>query len=228
LLKAGYREAWKYHATHSGTPQGGVVSPGLANIYLDRLDQLVERTLFPAYNRGGRKKDNREYQNLLQKAWRQRQKGQIEEARQFRTPAQTLPSPVVDDPDFRRLKDVRYADDFLLGLIGPRCEAEEINRALGEFLQTFVKLKLSEEKTLVTHARSAAASFLGYDIVTLQNNQKQEPGRHRRWINGRIGLKVPLVRVKEKGAFLPRAQPTETKNPTASRQRVDDHRAVPK
>ncbi len=64
LLKAGYLEDWKYHAPHSGTPQGGVVSPVLANIYLDRLDQLVERTLFPAYNRGGRKKDNREYQNL--------------------------------------------------------------------------------------------------------------------------------------------------------------------
>ena len=208
LLKAGYLEDWKYHATHSGTPQGGVVSPVLANIYLDRLDQFVERTLFPAYNRGGRKKDNREYQNLLQKAWRQRQKGQIEEARQFRTQAQTLPSHVVDDPDFRRLKYVRYADDFLLGLIGPRCEAEEIKQALGEFLQTSVKLKLSEEKTLITHARSAAASFLGYDIVTLQNNQKQEPGRHRRCINGRIGLKVPLVRVKEKCAnYLGHNQP---------------------
>jgi group II intron reverse transcriptase/maturase len=52
LLKAGYLEEWRYHATYSGSPQGGILSPLLANIYLDKLDKFVETTLAPACTRG--------------------------------------------------------------------------------------------------------------------------------------------------------------------------------
>lgn len=52
LLKAGYLEDWRYNKTHSGTPQGGVISPILANIHLDRLDKYVEGTLIPEFTRG--------------------------------------------------------------------------------------------------------------------------------------------------------------------------------
>ena len=48
-LKAGYCEEWTYHPTFSGSPQGGIVSPILSNIYMDRLDRYVEDTLIPAY-----------------------------------------------------------------------------------------------------------------------------------------------------------------------------------
>ena len=61
LLKAGYMEDWKYGRTLSGTPQGGVVSPVLANIYLDRLDKFVENVLIPGHTRGTDRRDNREY-----------------------------------------------------------------------------------------------------------------------------------------------------------------------
>src|SRR5215469_13075287 len=99
--------------------------------------------------------------------------GNAERAEELKKQFQQLPSKDVKDPEFRRLKYVRYADDFLLGFIGPRSEAEEIKRHLAEFLQEELKLELSQVKTLITHSRSEAARFLGYEIQSLQQNSKQ-------------------------------------------------------
>jgi hypothetical protein len=100
-----------------------------------------------------------------------------------------MPSVDPNDPDYRRLKYVRYADDFLLGYVGPRSEAEEIKQHLKKFLHEELKLELSEAKTLITHARSEAARFLGYE-VTVQHEDTRRT-RKRRSVNGRIGLRVP-------------------------------------
>jgi group II intron reverse transcriptase/maturase len=140
LLEAGYLEDWKYSATLSGTPQGGVVSPLLANIYLDKLDTYIEQELIPEYTKGKGRGKNREYANLIQQASRSKDQ---EEAKRRRQEAQKLPSLDPNDPDFRRLKYVRYADDFLLGLIGPKSEAEEIKHKLEVFLREQLKLELS-------------------------------------------------------------------------------------
>jgi group II intron reverse transcriptase/maturase len=128
LLQAGYLEDWKYHATLSGSPQGGVISPILSNVYLDRLDQFAERVLLPAYNRGDRRKPHPPYMALLNAARRQWDAGHPDEARWLRQQAQGMASRDPDDPDFRRLWYVRYADDFLLGFSGPREEAEQIKQ----------------------------------------------------------------------------------------------------
>jgi group II intron reverse transcriptase/maturase len=197
LLKAGYLEEWKYNATLSGSPQGGVVSPILANIYLDRLDRFVEQELLPAYNQEKlRKRAGGTYKNLIAQASRARKRGERTRADELLAIAQQMPSTDPNDPDYRRLHYVRYADDFLLGFAGPRHEAEQIKQQLGQFLRDHLKLELSEPKTSVTHARSCAARFLGYEIVTLHDNTKHTQGG--RSINGRVGLKVPEDVVKEK------------------------------
>lgn len=190
LLEAGYLQEWNYKPTLSGTPQGGVLSPLLANIYFDKLDKYVENTLLPEYTRGAERKANKAYVSLNNKAGRLRRAGAYQEARQLRQQAQRLPSKDTHDPDFRRLRYVRYADDFLLGFLGPKAEAETIKEKLRTFLRESLKLELSPEKTLITHASTQAARFLGYDILALRCDTKHDRLK-RRVINGVIGLRVP-------------------------------------
>ena len=193
LLKAGYLEEWKYNATHSGTPQGGVASPILSNIYLDRLDQFVETTLLPAHNAGRKRRTNVTYSRLHATAYHlERRKGRWQEAQALRKRLATMPTLDPADPDSRRLWYVRYADDFLLGFIGPRHEAEAIKQQLGAFLRDVLKLELSEHKTLLTHARTGAARFLGYDISTFHEDTRRSGKDHKRYINGKVGLRVPV------------------------------------
>lgn len=120
-------------------------------------------------------------------------------ARQFNKQAQQIPSRKPDDPNFRRLWYVRYADDWLLGFAGPKSEAQEIKRQLATFLQKELSLELSEEKTLITHARTEKAHFLGYEIHTLQADDKHDY-RGQRCINGAIGLRVPREVIRAKCA----------------------------
>lgn len=200
LLQAGYLEDWQYHKTLSGTPQGGVVSPILSNIYLDRLDQFVEQKLLPLHNRGDKRKRNSEQQSLRKRARRREKAGKFEEAKRLRQQAQELPSGDPNDPNFRRLRYVRYADDILLSFAGPRIEAEEIKQQLAHFLREELKLELSERKTLITHARTEAARFLGYEIRTRHQNAKRDKDG-RRCINGQIRLQVPIDVVKAKCRF---------------------------
>lgn len=199
LFDAGYMEDWTYNETLSGVPQGGIVSPILSNILLDKLDKFVENVLIPQYTKGARKRANPEYDRLRTLSQYHRRKGNTERAEELRNQFQKLPSLRTDDPDYRRLTYVRYADDFLLGFIGPKTEAEAIKQQLRTFLQEEPKLELSEEKTLITHGESEAARFLGYEIATLQDDTRRTKRRTNgtgseamcRSINKGIGLRVP-------------------------------------
>jgi group II intron reverse transcriptase/maturase len=211
LLKAGYLEDWRYHATLSGSPQGSVLSPVLSNVYLDRLDKFVETVLLPTYNRGKRRRINPEYARLQSKAKRLEKAGRWEQARKLRRQMQQVPSLDPNDPDYRRLRYLRYADDWLLGFSGPREEAEEIKAHLKAFLRDDLNLTLSEEKTLITHGRTKAARFLGYEITVLNNDRKLDRRGHRS-INGQIGLRVPVDVVRSKCApYLKGDKPTHRK-----------------
>ncbi len=190
LLTAGYMEDWKYGRTLSGTPQGGVISPILSNIYLDRLDKYVETMLIPAHTRGKARRANPEWAVLKRQMHTQRKLGNHKEALQLRKQMQQLPSVDLHDPGYRRLRYVRYADDFVLGFNGPKAEAEQIRESLGTFLQDSLKLELSKEKTLITHATSQAAKFLGYELANQQANDKHDRNGRRK-VNGRIALRVP-------------------------------------
>ncbi len=214
LLKAGYLEDWRFHNTLSGSPQGGIVSPVLSNIYLDRLDNFVEQTLLPNYNRKARRRANPQYNKLKNDARSLANRGKIQEANELHKQARHLPVYDPNDSGYRRLRYIRYADDFLLGFNGPRKEAEQIKHQLGEFLGTSLNLELSQPKTLITHARSEAARFLGYDIVVLHNDAKHN--QRGRAINGGIGLKVPAEVVSEKCAlYMRNGKPIHLKGRTS-------------
>ncbi|HET9000622.1 MAG TPA: reverse transcriptase domain-containing protein [bacterium] len=191
LLQAGYLEEWHHFATLSGSPQGGIVSPILANIYLDRLDQFIETELLPAYNRGGKRKTFAPYMRTWRSMRSAEREGRDDQARALRRELQHLPSRDPNDPRHRRLRYCRYADDWILGFCGPRREAEEIKDRIRTFLRDHLKLELSEPKTLITHGRTQSARFLGYDIAVLADDHKHDKRGHRS-INGRIGLKVPV------------------------------------
>jgi group II intron reverse transcriptase/maturase len=189
MLNAGYLEDWKYHETLSGTPQGSVVSPILSNIYLHKLDQFIEGELIPRYTRGERRRRNPEYTRVQNQRWSAKRRGDRAHARQLLRQLRSLPSADPIDPGFRRLRYTRFADDHLLGFIGPRAEAEKIKTELAEFLRETLRLELNQDKTLITHARTQRARFLGYDITVQHGSTKITRGR--RSVNGRIALLVP-------------------------------------
>jgi group II intron reverse transcriptase/maturase len=201
-LKAGYLEDWKFNRTLSGVPQGSIMSPVLSNILLDKLDRFVETVLIPQHTKGEARARNLAYRDLMGKAARLYRKGENTQAAMYRKQAQKLPSVETHDPNFRRLRYCRYADDWLIGFIGPKAELVEIKQQLEVFLREELHLELSQTKTLITHARSQAARFLGYDVTTLQKNTKRAKnvtrGTKGRSVNGRIGLRVPpAVRKRE-------------------------------
>jgi group II intron reverse transcriptase/maturase len=193
MLQAGYLEDWEWNATLSGAPQGGVASPILSNIYLDQLDTFVETVLIPQYTRGADRKRNSKYLEVQYAIARARRRADRAAVRQLRKQQRSLPSRDPQDPGFRRLRYVRYADDQLLGFTGPKAEAERVKAQLTTFLRDTLKLELSQEKTLITHARTGAARFLGYEITVQHAN-------HRRSVNGTIGLRVPTDVIKAKCA----------------------------
>lgn len=190
LLDAGYLEEWRLHDTYSGVPQGGVISPLLSNLVLDKLDKYVETQLIPANTRGRCRKSNPEYVRKTVAAYRARKRGNHERAEALMREARGLPSREPDDPKFRRLWYQRYADDFLLGFIGPRAEAEEIKQRVGAYLRDELKLELNQDKTLITHARNGRAKFLGYEVHAMHADCWRD-SRGERGINGGIGFRVP-------------------------------------
>jgi hypothetical protein len=168
-----------------------VVSPILSHLYLDRLDQFVATVLLPAYTRGARRTPYPPYMALVNAARNKRIAGDLDEAKTLRRQAQQRPSRDPNDPEFRRLWYVRYADDGRLGFSGPREEAEAIKAQLNEFLRETRTLRLSDEKTLITNARTQSARFLGDAVVKQHADDKQCWTQHRRCINGAPGLKIP-------------------------------------
>jgi hypothetical protein len=202
-LDAGYMEDWKYNCTYSGTPQGGVLSPLLSNIYLHELDVFVEDELIPQYTLGDLRASNPEYRSLCDRIRYARSKGDGQKVQELEQQRRQLPSQDTQDPNYRRLKYCRYADDFILGFIGPKSEAEAIKEAIGAFLREKLHLEISTSKTLITHARTEHAKFLGYAVSICQADTKVSTKLYggklvkRRNINGLVRFDIPYGRVDE-------------------------------
>ena len=206
MLQAGYLEDWEWNATLSGAPQGGVVSPVLSNIYLDRMDKFAETILMPEYTRGQARARNPGYRRAESAIRRARRGGDRAAERELLRQLRSTPSMDPRDPGYRRLRYTRYADDALFGFTGPKAEAEQIKARLAAFLREDLKLELSQEKTLITHARTQAARFLGYEITVAHDNRQITGGIRR--LNGTVQLRVPKTVIKAKCApYLKRGKP---------------------
>ena len=166
FLKAGYVEDWRYHQTYSGVPQGGNLSPLLANIYLNELDQIMAKKIVE-FNKGADRKRTNEYQQISAKVARAKKKarktGDWTRYKALRKEMLKTQAKDPQDPDYRRLHFVRYADDWLAGVIGSKAEAMELKRWLETYLREELQLELSAEKTLITNSKQRVR-FLGYDI----------------------------------------------------------------
>ncbi len=192
MMSAGYIDDWTYYRTYSGTPQGGVISPLMANILLNELDGFVENELIPAYTKGdpSKRKWSREYQRLNQRVVTAKKRGDITGYKHAVKERRKVA--VFADDGCTWLRYVRYADDFLVGFAGSKEEAGEVKTRIREYLETLT-LEMSEAKTLITNGRAGKARFLNYDIRTIwENSHLGKCGRGKgRHLNGGIGLSIP-------------------------------------
>ncbi len=209
FLKAGYIEDWVYHKTYSGTPQGGIISPILANIYLDKLDKYMQEYI-QKFNKGKDRKRNPEYRkletkrrNLVEKLKKAKSKADkdiiLAEIRQVEMERRDVPYSLPMDESYKRMQYVRYADDFLIGVIGSKKDCEMTKKDIAEFLSAKLGLELSQEKTLITHGQKKA-HFLGYSIYVRKSNlpKKDKQGRMVRNYGGRIVLEVESSTIRDK------------------------------
>lgn len=209
FLKAGYVEDWTFHNTYSGMPQGGIVSPILANIYLDKLDKYVKEYI-RHFDMGTKRRPGKESNDLANERKRtvrklKKVKDGTEKAalvarlKAIEQERAAFPSGDEMDGSYRRLKYIRYADDFILGVISSKEDALRIKEDIKSFLSESLALELSEEKTLITHT-GKSAKFLGYEITVTRNNHQRRDvqGRLRRTYGKRVRLNVSMATLRDK------------------------------
>lgn len=205
FLRAGYMEDWEYHGTYSGAAQGSVISPVLANIYMNELDSFIS-SYKESFDKGRERGRNKEYARL-KTAWynKKRKHGRMwsqytaeekeqvrEELKEEEKKWKSLPSCSVSDAGYRRITYCRYADDFLIGIIGSKADAVKVKQDIKAYLEKELHLEMSEEKTLITHS-TEKARFLGYDITLDGHNNefRKYKGARRREHAGTVRLYLP-------------------------------------
>jgi group II intron reverse transcriptase/maturase len=209
MLTAGYLEDWTFHGTYSGAPQGGICSPILSNIYLHELDIFMQ-SLKHEFQEGEKRRPDPRYGHYSYRIRKVRQ--HVDAARTDRATAKkeiaaldrvrkTLPAGDPCDPHFKRLKYCRYADDFVIGVIGSKAEAEVIMGQVKTFLTATLKLTLAEEKSHLVHAKKGM-QFLGYKAATHAGRKLIRIKRGRRHtqmksVSQQMQLHIPKGRLEQ-------------------------------
>jgi group II intron reverse transcriptase/maturase len=225
LLGAGYLDLHGARKDSlAGTPQGGLASPILANVYLHELDEKVEE-IRQRLERGAKKRRNPLHRKLSarKQALQRRRETNTKEFRQVVSHLRSIPSVVVDDTDFIRVRYIRYADDWLIRVCGPRALAERIREELATFLEQDLHLTLSQDKTHITNVRTESAQFLGTLLhigrggiprVVTTTNGSGRPIK-RRSTGSEVVMEAPtdsiIRKLSNKGFYTPEGMPTTKK-----------------
>lgn len=205
----GYMEQWEYKNSYIGTPQGGIISPILANIYLDKLDKFMRnyinvfnkgkaRVRNPEYKRVANRKDKR-VKKLKNETDEQKKEALRREIAILHREMQQLPATLDMDENFKRMRYVRYADDFLICVIGSKEDCVKAKGDIKTFLQDTLKLELSDEKTLITNSHDAA-KFLGFDVTvrSTDKTRKDFRGIPIRSLDHKVVLLLPYEVMRKK------------------------------
>lgn len=217
-LTSGVMENWTYHKTYSGTPQGGIISPILANIYLHEFDLFMEKQM-ESFDKGKLRERNKEYTKVRSEirtlsrkvkrlddrnghqSWDGRE-GFIETIEELKRKQVLIPSVNPMDKNYQRMKYVRYTDDFVIGIAGSKHSAMNIKETMKDFLKFELHLVLSEEKTLITHLENPIP-FLGYEFrkwdeikVTRISYKNHKHPMKKRTLSGAIKLEIPEKKIK--------------------------------
>lgn len=223
LLRAGYLDLQgERKDSLGGTPQGNIASPILANVYLHELDEKVEE-IRQRLQKGVKKGQNPLYKKLQAQKDRlaKREQTNSKEFRNLIKQMRAIPSIKVNDPNFVRIKYIRYCDDWLIGICGPYALAQQIKVELKLFLAQHLHLTLSEDKTHITSAKKGQVKFLGTLItigrggqpkVTKVNQQGTNRIVKRRTTGWETIIKAPtadlIERLHQQGFCTANGEPT--------------------
>ncbi len=200
FLKSGYFEFKQVHNTLSGAPQGGIISPILANIYLHELDKFME-IISKEYSTDNIRRKNPEYQHLSGARYRANKNGNYNKAYELLLEIKKIPSQILVDENYIKVKYIRYADDFVISIIGSKELAKTIRQRISEYLLKELKLELNLEKTVITNLGDDRVRFLGYEIAKTRDDTvitENTLGITPRSANETIQLLVPSDVITDK------------------------------
>lgn len=198
FLRAGYMEDWKFNETYSGCPQGGILSPLLANIYLNELDKFAEQAAGEFFQKRARA-HTVEYNHIaglitkttkqLKTATGKEKTSLLQYRKKLKKQLRKIPCTSQTD---KVMKYIRYADDFIIGVKGNKHDCENIKLQFADFISAQLKMELSAEKTLITHSNQFAR-FLGYDVRVRRDGSVKPSGKHlQRTLNRKVELCIPF------------------------------------
>jgi group II intron reverse transcriptase/maturase len=215
MLDAGYLEDWTYHKTYSGVPQGSIVSPVLANVYLHEFDLFMQK-MKEQFDQGKRRKANKVYQRYTEAIRRLRRQGETlkgkeegkeqlqeiqREIKRHQAQRRRLPSGDPFDSEYKRLSYCRYADDYLIGIVGSHADAERISQQAKRYIEEELQLTIAEEKFHIRPSHEGA-TFLGYRIKTYSGKRvvKVKRGKYHttnKSVSERIQLQIPSEKLQK-------------------------------